>query len=52
MKFEWDTNKEKLNIRKHAVTFEEASYVFTDPFSLSKFDDEHSDEENRYYSTD
>ncbi len=48
MKFEWDKNKEKLNIRDHKITFEQASYVFSDPFSLSKFDDEHSDDEDRY----
>jgi uncharacterized DUF497 family protein len=48
MKFEWDKNKEKTNILKHGVTFEEASYVFADPFVLSKFDDDHSDDEDRY----
>lgn len=29
MKFEWDKNKEERNIQKHGVTFEQASYVFT-----------------------
>jgi len=48
MKFEWDTNKEKTNIRKHGVTFEQASYVFADKFSLTRFDDEHSEDEDRY----
>jgi len=48
MKFEWDTNKEKINIKKHGVSFEQASYVFADQFALSKFDDEHSDDENRW----
>ena len=33
MKFEWDKNKEKINIQKHGVTFEQASYVFADQFS-------------------
>jgi uncharacterized DUF497 family protein len=28
MKFEWDTEKEKINIQKHEVSFEQASYVF------------------------
>ena len=39
MKFEWDKNKEKINIQKHGVTFEQASYVFSDQFALSKFDE-------------
>ncbi len=41
MKFEWDKKKEKINIKKHSVTFEQASYVFADRFSLNRFDDEH-----------
>ena len=48
MKFEWDKNKEKLNIQKHGVTFEQASYVFTDQFALNKYDDEHSKDEDRW----
>lgn len=48
MKFEWDTNKETSNIQKHGVTFEQASYVFADKFALNKFDDEHSDDEDRW----
>ena len=48
MKFEWDTEKEKLNIQKRGITFEQASYVFADPFALSKYDDEHSEDEDRW----
>ena len=48
MKFEWDKNKEKIKIQKHNITFEQASYVFADPFSLNKFDDEHSESEDRW----
>jgi len=48
MKFEWDKNKEKINIQKHGITFEQASYVFADKFALSKFDDEHSEDEDRW----
>nr|VFK20473.1 MAG: Ribonuclease toxin, BrnT, of type II toxin-antitoxin system [Candidatus Kentron sp. LPFa] len=49
MKFEWDITKERVNIRKRGITFEQASYVFSDPFALSKYDDEHSDpEEDRW----
>jgi uncharacterized protein len=48
MKFEWDTNKEKINVQKHGITFEQASYVFADPFALSQYDDEHSENEDRW----
>ena len=48
MKFEWDKNKEKINIQKHGVTFEQASYVFSDQFALNKFDEEHSSDEDRW----
>lgn len=48
MKFEWDPQKEKANISKHGVTFEQASYVFADPFALNQYDDEHSDDEARW----
>jgi uncharacterized DUF497 family protein len=48
MKFEWDVEKEKINIQKHGVSFEQASYVFSDPFTLHKYDDEHSFSEERW----
>jgi len=46
MKFEWD--KEKTNIQKHGVRFEQAAYVFADPFALNKYDAEHSHDEDRW----
>jgi len=48
MKFEWDRKKENINITKHGVTFEQASYVFADPFALNRFDEEHSEDEERW----
>jgi hypothetical protein len=48
MKFEWDTNKEKINIQKHGITFEQASYVFADLFALNQYDNEHSENEDRW----
>lgn len=48
MKFEWDTEKERANIENHCVNFEQASYVFADPFALNKYDNEHSIEEDRW----
>jgi uncharacterized DUF497 family protein len=32
VEFEWDENKARGNLEKHAVTFEEAAEVFFDPF--------------------
>ncbi len=48
MKFEWDVNKERANIKKHGVSFEQASYVFADPCALSMYDEDHSDDEERW----
>ena len=48
MKFEWDRKKEKANIQKHGVSFEQASYVFSDPFALNKYDQPHSQDEERW----
>ncbi|MFZ4791842.1 MAG: BrnT family toxin [Candidatus Competibacteraceae bacterium] len=48
MRFEWDSEKERLNLQKHGITFEQASYIFADPFALNKYDDEHSCEEDRW----
>ena len=48
MKFEWDRKKENINIKKHGITFEQASYVFTDPFALNLYDEEHSEDEDRW----
>ena len=48
MKFQWAPVKEKANIQKHGITFEQASYVFSDPYALSKYDEDHSVEEDRW----
>jgi uncharacterized DUF497 family protein len=46
--FEWDPIKAHQNGRKHGVTFERAATVFLDPQALSEFDEEHSQEEDRW----
>ena len=46
--FEWDDRKAKRNIKKHGVSFEEASTVFADPLAVTIHDPLHSDEEDRY----
>ncbi len=46
--FEWDENKEKSNLRKHKISFDEAETVFFDSFSVTIPDPDHSTEENRF----
>jgi uncharacterized DUF497 family protein len=45
--FEWDDDKAASNLRKHAISFDEAQTVFTDDFSLTLTDQEHSLAEER-----
>jgi hypothetical protein len=40
--FEWDDEKAKANFRKHGISFDEATTVFMDSFSITKYDQEHS----------
>lgn len=47
MQFEWDTEKAKMNRKKHKVTFEEAVTVFYDPLSATFDDPDHSVDELR-----
>lgn len=46
--FEWDTKKAKNNLKKHKTDFERASSIFLDPRSITIFDKEHSEEEERW----
>lgn len=48
MKFEWDPIKNRINIKKHGLSFEESAYVFTDKNTLSICDEEHSEDEERW----
>ena len=48
MKFEWNIDKENINIKKHNVTFEQASFVFADMYALNQYDEEHSEDEDRW----
>ena len=48
MKFEWDENKDAVNLSKHGISFEEARTVFDDPLYINLYDPDHSDEEDRY----
>ena len=48
IEFEWDPEKEDINIRKHGIDFEEAMSAFSDPLSLTIPDPDHSEGEFRY----
>lgn len=47
-RFEWDRTKARSNIRKHSIPFERAATIFLDPDALSEFDEQHSDQEERW----
>jgi uncharacterized DUF497 family protein len=48
MEFEWDEKKAKANLRKHRVSFAEATTALRDPLSKTGHDPDHSDGEDRY----
>lgn len=48
--FEWDHNKELINVNKHGISFFEAQRAFLDPTRIIAEDLSHSNEiEKRYY---
>jgi uncharacterized DUF497 family protein len=47
-RFDWDPAKEHANISKYKVGFRKAATVFRDPNQLSIYDQEHSDNEDRW----
>ena len=46
--FDWDNRKHAANIRKHEVTFDEASTIFSDQFGMTIYDPAHSQAEERF----
>jgi uncharacterized DUF497 family protein len=46
--FEWNESKNKSNIQKHGISFEEAKSVFYDEFALLIADPDHSETEDRF----
>jgi uncharacterized DUF497 family protein len=44
MRFEWDDVKDRRNLRKHKISFENAKRVFDDPHALADPDREVDDE--------
>jgi uncharacterized DUF497 family protein len=47
MKFDWDQRKAELNLKKHRISFEEATTVFFDPLAKIANDPDHSGDEHR-----
>ena len=46
--FEWDFKKAITNLQKHRVNFGEAATVFSDELSITIYDPDHSDQEDRF----
>ena len=49
VRFEWDSDRERLNIENHGVDFWTAMRAFNDPGRQIHFDAEHSQEETRLF---
>ena len=48
VEFEWDPTKDRANLKKHGVSFDEARSIFFDDYAIQFYDDTHSDEEDRF----
>ena len=48
LRFEWDPEKAKSNLKKHGVSFAEAATVFGDALAGIRDDPDHSETEERY----
>ena len=46
--FEWDESKAASNLRKHKVSFRQATLAFYDPNMIDDYDGEHSEDEPRF----
>ena len=46
--FEWDETKNRHNVKKHGVSFEEAQTVFLDDYAIRFYDPDHSEDEDRF----
>ncbi len=49
MKFEWNEDKNLVNIEKHGVSFKKAVKAFLDPKRKIRLNNKHSADEMRYY---
>ena len=47
-RYEWDYEKNLINISKHGISFQTAIHVFDDEQRIEIYDSEHSIDEDRY----
>ena len=47
--FIWDEGKNQTNIKKHGVSFKDATQAFNDPNRITLYDEGHSQSEERYF---
>lgn len=50
IQFEWDARKEQANIRKHGKSFAEGATVLGDALAVTRFDADHSELEERWFT--
>lgn len=48
VRFDWDSIKNDINKSKHGLSFEEAIEVFADPDAIEIYDEDHSEDEDRF----
>ena len=48
LRFEWDNAKNRENLKKHGIPFEEAQTIFLDENAIRFFDPDHSHDEDRF----
>jgi hypothetical protein len=48
LSFAWDPAKAEANVHSHGVAFEEAATTWLDPRAIERFDEEHSEVEDRW----
>jgi uncharacterized protein len=48
MRFEWDEEKNRLNLKRHKIRFETAILIFDDPHAVTIPDRLHDEEEERF----
>jgi len=48
LRFSWDPRKAAANLRKHGISFDEATTAFADPLSITVPDPDHSADERRF----
>ena len=46
--FDWDPQKARTNLQKYRISFDRATRTFRDPNMVSIFDDDHSENEDRW----